>query len=131
MADKRTILLVEDTPELAGFIVLALKRLGYEPVHHDTGEAAVVYLDQSCPDVVLLDLNLPGMSGWEVLEAMNKRWGKDKIPVIVMTAYSDSANRVIGKLQNVCDYLVKPFKIDTLRQTIERALDPEAPATTE
>lgn len=120
--EKRTILLVEDTPELAGFVIAALELLGYAPVHRDTGEAAVAYLQEARPDLILLDLNLPGMSGWQVLEAAVQRWGKDAVPVVVMTAYSDSANRVIGKLQDVRDYLVKPFEVETLRQSIEQAL---------
>lgn len=116
------ILIVEDSPEYAMLTQTMLKRFGYVTHHAADGEDAVVYLESHKPALVLLDLNLPGMSGWDVLEHLVEIHGKDVIPVVVTTAYSDSANRVVGKLQEVYKYLVKPFSPAELRETVEGAL---------
>jgi CheY-like chemotaxis protein len=99
-----------------------LKRFDYVTHHVEDGEDAVTYLQDHAPALILLDLNLPGMSGWDVLEHLVEIHGENTIPVIVTTAYSDSANRVIGKLQQVYKYLVKPFSPDELRDVVEEAL---------
>ncbi len=122
MPTTEPILIVEDSPEYAMLTQLMLKRAGYVTHHAADGEAAVAYLETHQPVLVLLDLNLPGMSGWDVLEQLVHLHGKDTVPVVVTTAYSDSANRVVGKLQEVYKYLVKPFSPDELRKTVEEVL---------
>ncbi|MCU0514945.1 MAG: response regulator [Anaerolineae bacterium] len=117
------ILMVEDTPEFAQLTRLTLKRIGLSVVHAPTGEEAVAYLQQQQPHLLLLDLNLPGMSGWQVLEHMVALYGAGSVPVIVTSAYSDGANRVIGKLQNVYKYLIKPFQPRELLLTVQQALN--------
>jgi DNA-binding response OmpR family regulator len=115
------ILIVEDTPEFAKLTMLTLERYGYDNAHHAiNGEEAMRYVEERKPALMLLDLNLPGMSGWQVLDALKERHGE--LPVIVTTAQSDSANRVVGKLQNVFKYLVKPFSPQDLVKTIDAAL---------
>lgn len=124
MANDRNqygILLVEDTPEMADLTLLTLKRAGFGAYHVSDGDEAIEFLSQYRPDLVLLDLNLPGKSGWQVLEFMVERHG-NTIPVIVTTAMGDSANRVIGKLQDVVRYLVKPFPPSELTRAVEEAL---------
>lgn len=116
------ILMVEDDAELANFNQIVLKRAGFVAQHAANGEQAIAIIDQRRPDVMLLDLNLPGMSGWQVLEYMNGRYGENSVPVIVTTAQSDPANRVVGKLQEVYRYLVKPFERRELLAAIESAL---------
>jgi CheY-like chemotaxis protein len=116
------ILIVEDTPEFAKLTQLTLKRIGLTSYHVIDGENAVEYLQQRRPDLVLLDLNLPGMSGWQVLDQIIALYGEQTIPVIVTTAYSDGANRVIGKLQNVYKYMIKPFQPRELIQVVQEAL---------
>lgn len=116
------ILVVEDTPAMAQLTLLTLERGGFHAVHVEDGESAIKFLEGDVPHLILLDLNLPGVSGWDVMEFLGKKHNGVKIPVIVTTAYGDSANRVIGKLQNVYKYLVKPFKPDELIAIIEDAL---------
>ncbi|MGJ3240031.1 MAG: response regulator [Anaerolineae bacterium] len=116
------ILVVEDTPAMAQLTMLTLKRGGFKGVHVEDGETAIEFLAETLPDLLLLDLNLPGISGWDVLQYLVETYGTGQVPVIVTTAYGDSANRVIGKLQDVYKYIVKPFKPLDLIATVESAL---------
>jgi len=125
MSDSRSnyeILVVEDTPEMAQLTLLSLERGGFKGIHAEDGETAMKYLEDTKPDLILLDLNLPGVSGWDVMKYIVEHHGTGTIPVIVTTAYGDSTNKVIGKLQNVYKYLVKPFKPTELIATVEEAL---------
>lgn len=115
------ILVVEDTLEFAKLTLLTLERYGYDNAHHaENGEEALRYIEEKRPACVLLDLNLPGKSGWQVLDELKAKHGE--LPVIVTTAQSDHANRVVGKLQEVYKYLVKPFSPQDLVKTIDDAL---------
>jgi len=130
MAEQRSsyeILVVEDTPAMAQLTMLTLQRGGFKAIHVEDGETAIEFLGDNLPHLILLDLNLPGISGWDVMEFLVNTHGEGKVPVIVTTAYGDSANRVIGKLQDVYKYMVKPFKPLDLIANIEGALgiDPQ------
>jgi CheY-like chemotaxis protein len=127
-AAQPVILIIEDTLEFARLTQMMLKRFGYESHHAADGEAAVEFCASQKPDVVLMDLNLPGMSGWQVLEQMALMFGEGTIPVIITSAYSDSANRTVGKLQGVYKYLVKPINPQSLVGTVEEALGIERKA---
>lgn len=116
------ILVVEDTPAMAQLTMLTLQRGGFQAIHVEDGETAIDFLQDKIPDLILLDLNLPGLSGWDVMEFLVNTHGSGRVNVIVTTAYGDSANRVIGKLQDVYRYMVKPFKPLDLIATVEGAL---------
>jgi DNA-binding response OmpR family regulator len=119
---KYKILLVEDTAEYARLTTLILERAGYEVLYAPDGQRALDVLSEQLPDVLILDLNLPHISGWEVLKQMNAMYPDHKRSVIVTTAYSDSANRLVGKLQEVYSYLTKPFTPQDLIFTVNSAL---------
>lgn len=121
------ILMVEDTIEYAQLNLMVLRRQGFDVYHAKDGEEAIRYIDQAKPDVILLDLNLPYMSGWDVLNYYNQRYGEGTTCVIVTSAYSDSANRIVGKLQDVFRYLIKPFTPQDLIRTVEMALGFQTP----
>ena len=121
-SDNPIILIIEDTVEFARLTQLMLKRFGYDSQHVADGESAVIFFETQQPDVVLMDLNLPGMDGWAVMEHMNERFGEGTVPVIITSAYSDAANQNTGKSQGVHKYLVKPIAPQSLVATIEEAL---------
>lgn len=116
------ILMVEDTEEYAKLNIMVLKRQGFEVVYAHDGQSAIDAINQAKPDVMLLDLNLPMMSGWEVLEHLYRTHGEGSTQVIVTSAYGDTANRLVGKLQSVTRYLIKPFTPQDLVHAIDTAL---------
>ena len=118
MAANR-ILLVEDDHAIADAVALNLRTVGYEVVFFDDGGIASDSLktDHSY-DLALLDIMLPGMDGFELFARMEKY----NIPVIYMTARTDSESEVRGLKSGAEDYIVKPFAIVTLLVRIEKVL---------
>lgn len=119
------VLIVEDTFELAKLIQLALSRSNIPSVIETSGTLALERFYELRPNVVLLDLGLPDMTGWKVLDAIRESvQDSSAMPaVIVITAYGDAANRLVGKLQNVRGYLVKPFTADDVTRAVRQALN--------
>jgi DNA-binding response OmpR family regulator len=118
----KTVLIVEDTTELAEVIQATLERLGIT-AHHETHaiKALDIYKKEK-PDLVLLDIGLPDMSGWKLLDGI-KELDKDNLPhFIIITAYGDPANRLMGKLQEVDSYLIKPFSPDEVERVVGKVL---------
>jgi two-component system, OmpR family, phosphate regulon response regulator PhoB len=115
----RTALIVEDQEEVADVIQATLESVGIQVQHAPNGNKAVALLNQQHPDLIILDIRLPGgMSGWDVLEVIQE-WRKDeKTRVVVVSAFIDPANRLIGKLQHVDHYLFKPFEVTDLRNIV-------------
>lgn len=106
------IAVIEDNEALAHGIASRLRDRGHSvDLLHD-GEAADAFLAQEGADLVVLDLNLPGRDGLEVLRALRRRG--DGTPVILLTARSETAERVAGLDAGADDYLTKPFEIDEL-----------------
>lgn len=122
------VLLVEDTIMLAEMVAEALKKVPEIDTHLSAnGNEAVDYLNITQPDLVILDLNLPGRSGWQVMEFMKDKYGEGNTKVIVMTAQSDSANKLVGRLQGVERYMVKPVSPQEIISTIREVLQIEVP----
>ncbi|MDZ4768320.1 MAG: response regulator [Chloroflexota bacterium] len=120
-----TVLIVEDAFELAEILQLTLRRLKLRTVHESFGGRASERYRELQPDVVLLDISLPDIPGWQVLENIkesSKAMGSRMPIVIVITAFGDPANRLIGKLQGVYRYLIKPFTPREVEQIVKEAL---------
>jgi len=118
-----SVLILEDTTELAEVIQATLERLNIRVAIETHGGKALSHYESVKPDVVLLDLGLPDMNGWKFLEAIKEKY-KSQLPVIiVITAYGDPANRLVGKLQGVYDYLIKPFTSDEVERVVIGAIN--------
>lgn len=115
------ILIVEDSVDYANLIAEVLDHIGIEHDHVIDGNDALHYLDHHTPDLMLLDINLPGMNGWTLLEVVRQRYERIPYPVITLTAHDDPANRLIGKfLSEVHGYITKPF---TTNELVDRVKD--------
>ncbi|MCL3883166.1 response regulator transcription factor [Marivita sp. GX14005] len=113
------IAVIEDNSELADGIAYRLRDRGHSvDILHDGLEAAD-FLSREGADLVVLDINLPGQSGLDVLRSLRGRG--DGVPVILLTARSDTQDRVAGLDAGADDYLVKPFEMDELEARL-RAL---------
>lgn len=122
-------LIVEDTYELAEILQVTLQRMHITAAHESNGARAFARYNEMKPDVVLLDIGLPDGPGWKVLESIKEQQQKSggKMPaVIVITAYGDPANRLVGKLHGVDSYLIKPFTPHEVERTIQTALSSAA-----
>lgn len=121
-------LIIEDTIELAEVLSATLQRMNINTVCERSGARASARFEQLQPDIVLLDIGLPDMTGWKVLDNIKDSHRENGLPlpvVIVITAYGDATNRLVGKLQGVHSYLVKPFTPDEVEQVIRKALSSE------
>ncbi|MFN8373017.1 MAG: response regulator [Anaerolineae bacterium] len=115
---KKRVLIVEDTEDIAQLVQFALEEMDLDVVHVNNGAKALAFLEVQSPDLIVLDIGLPGMTGWQVLDAIKPQRSKEHYRVVVLTALTDSANRVIGKFQDVDAYLNKPFDIHQLKQVV-------------
>jgi CheY-like chemotaxis protein len=125
LSSRPRVLIVEDTVELAELVVVTLRRARIEAEYEVRGERAFVRYVELLPSVVLLDLNLPDMTGWNLLESIKDHASETGTPmprIVIMTALGDPANRLVGKLQGVHSYLVKPFTPADMQRTVQDAL---------
>ena len=111
------ILIVEDEPQLARHVTRALERHGHFPsVQHD-GAAGLQSALSECPDLVILDLNLPSLDGFSLLKQL--RQAKSPARVLILTARGDVEHRIKGLKAGADDYLGKPFSMDELIARVE------------
>ena len=115
-----TILIVEDEFAVARGIQFALQQEGYEVVVARSGEEGLEYATSQAPDLVVLDVRLPGIDGFEVLRRL--RATGSKAPVLVLTARDDEVDKVIGLELGADDYLTKPFGLRELMSRIKALL---------
>jgi two-component system KDP operon response regulator KdpE len=113
------ILVVDDEPQVLRLLRTSLSERGYEVVAAATGEEAIEILNRRLPDVMILDLVLPGMSGLDVCRALRER---SSLPVIVLSAHGDERDKVLALDLGADDYLTKPFGIEELLARIRVAL---------
>lgn len=117
----RRVLVVDDHPTLRRAVRLVLEDAGFEVEEASEGARALTAIADAAPDVVLLDLNIPGVSGSELLQALHEDPATSAIPVIVVTATGDEGRP--GALRGgAADYLTKPFSSDALLRSVERVL---------
>lgn len=116
------ILIVDDTIEFGELVQASLRRSGLAADYVCNGQKALDYLNNRMPDVMLLDIGMPGMNGWAVLDAIKTRYPHASFPVIVLTAFNDPANKLVGKFQQqVVRYCTKPTDLRTLAHTVMEA----------
>jgi DNA-binding response OmpR family regulator len=124
----KKIMIVDDEPKIIRFIAANLKSLGFETVACQSGAEALEKMEAVDPDLILLDLMMPGMDGFEVLRRLR---GYSSVPVIMLTARSNGADKVQGLNLGADDYLTKPFSLDELFARVNavlRRLDGRMPA---
>lgn len=114
---------VEDEPEMIDLIRLILGRKGYEVIGAHGGLAAMSVIAENEPDLILLDLMMPDMDGWEVYQQLKAHETLSQTPVIVVTAKAQSIDKVLGlHIAKVDDYISKPFSPQELINSVEQVL---------
>jgi DNA-binding response OmpR family regulator len=119
---RRTILLIEDDELIAGLVRLMVERLGHELVWAPDGEAGKQMLETGTADIVILDILLPYLNGFEVLKSLRANPSTAKLPVLVLTGKTAQADidRVVEA--GADDFLAKPFQPNELSQRLTRLL---------
>lgn len=112
--------MVDDDPKLRGFLIQGLGESGYDCIGAEDGPAALAALRADAPDLILLDVMMPGMEGWEVMETL--RGEGFTMPVIWVTARDELDERIKGLRMGGDDYVVKPFALNELLARIEAVL---------
>lgn len=121
--NRKYILCVEDEPEMIDLIRLILGRRGFEVKGATGGMEGLKIIREEHPDLVLLDLMMPDMDGWEVYQQIKADEKTRDIPVIVVTAKAQSIDKVLGlHIAKVDDYIAKPFSPQDLLNSVEKVL---------
>ncbi|MGN0778805.1 MAG: response regulator [Aristaeellaceae bacterium] len=119
MKDKPYILLVDDDPNISRLVQLYLEKEGFEVKTADRGDDALAAFRRLPPDLMLLDVMLPGMDGWQVLKAIRKT---STIPIIMLTAKDETFDKVLGLELGADDYITKPFDTKELVARVKAVL---------
>lgn len=115
MKDKPLVMLVDDDPNIAQLVRLYLEKEGFEVKCFDRGDTALSEFKQMPPDLVLLDVMLPGVDGYQVLKSIRRT---SSIPVIMLTAKDETFDKVLGLELGADDYITKPFD---MKEVVARA----------
>lgn len=124
----REILIVEDEEKIANLLASHLRRASYE-VHVETrGAAAVDYAAAHAPQLVILDLRLPDMHGYEVCKALRVLYNSWAVPVLMLTAMDQPIDQLHGLAHGADAYMTKPFELAEVLDTVAKLLNDPAPA---
>ena len=126
MAANKTILIVDDDMELSDCLRVVLERLGYRVIQARDGQQGKQQVYQQRPDLVILDMMMPRMGGYPVLEHFH---GKPDVPPIIMiTANEGSRHKAYAEYLGVVAYIRKPFAMDALLEAVTKGLAPRPAA---
>ena len=122
-SQAKRVVCIEDEPEMIDLVRLILGRKGFEVIGANGGVEGLEAVRREKPDLVLLDLMMPDMDGWEVYQQMKADPDLRAIPVVVVTAKAQSIDKVLGlHIAKVDDYITKPFGPQELLESIAKIL---------
>jgi len=113
---QEKVLIVEDETDMADLLKYNLTEKGYHPVLSSNGREALEIIEKEVPDLVLLDLMMEQVDGWEVCSIIrnNENEAIKRLPIIMLTALSEAEEKIIGLRLGADDYVTKPFNMDEL-----------------
>jgi two-component system, OmpR family, phosphate regulon response regulator PhoB len=120
--DMKRVLIIEDEKDLAELLAFNLEKEGYAATCVHDGKLGLELASSDLPDLILLDLMLPGLLGTEVCKALRKDQRTARIPIIMITAKGDEIDRVVGFEVGADDYIVKPFSMRELTLRVKAIL---------
>ncbi len=116
---KKKILVVDDEGDILHFLELVLREKGYEVATASSGHEALTRAQMAKPDLILLDIMMPQMDGWEVLKLLRVDDETSDIPVAMLSARTEAKDRVQGLQEGAVDYICKPFSLQDLLAKID------------
>jgi len=130
---RGSVLVVDDEPTIGEVVARYLERAGYATRVAGDGRAALAAVDERLPDLVVLDLMLPGIDGLEVMRRIRDA-GRDRTAIILLTARGEESDRIVGLRLGADDYVVKPFspaelvaRVDAVLRRYDTSPEPEPP----
>jgi two-component system, OmpR family, alkaline phosphatase synthesis response regulator PhoP len=120
---KYKIVMAEDEPDIGRLTMFKLKRAGYEVIWEKDGAAALDRINTEKPDLVVLDIMMPVMDGYEVLEAIRENSALHDLPVLLLTAKAQQADVAKGIELGATDYMRKPFQPNKLVERVAQMLE--------
>lgn len=121
--EKKRVICIEDEPEMIDLVRLILSRKGFDVIGAEGGIEGLKLVRSEKPDLVLLDLMMPDLDGWEVYQEIKGDPELRTIPVIVVTAKAQPIDKVLGlHIAKVEDYITKPFSPQELLQSVQKLL---------
>ena len=118
MAGAKKILIADDEQQLALAVKIRLQSRGYQVVTASDGRQALELIEKESPDLVILDVLMPTMDGYSCLREINSRFGRGKLPILILTARDRMKD--LFELEGIEDYVVKPFDHEDLLIRIDR-----------
>jgi twitching motility two-component system response regulator PilG len=122
LRNRKLVLAVDDSMTIRRIVSILLERNGYRAAIACDGEEAMSKVREEPPDLVLLDVVMPGLNGYQVCRLMRQDERSSKIPIVILS--SSLLDRIKGRLAGVTDYMAKPFETETLLQTLRKHLPP-------
>lgn len=120
---NHVVVYIEDDQEMIDLVSMILSRRGYSILGAPGGKKGLELVKEKLPELILLDLMMPDMDGWEVYQQLKSDETTRAIPVIVITAKAQAIDRVLGlHIAHVDDYISKPFRPQELLESIEKVL---------
>ena len=116
------VLIVDDSPTETHRMTKILDKHGYEVITADSGEDGVAKAKETLPDVVLMDIVMPGLNGFQATRQLSKNASTSHIPVIIVTTKDQETDRLWGQRQGAKGYLTKPIEDSALLDTIYAVL---------
>ena len=116
------ILIVDDSPTETHILTQMLDKNGYQVVTAESGEAGVAEAKKELPDLVLMDVVMPGLNGFQATRQLKKEPTTAHIPVVIVTTKDQETDKIWGMRQGAKDYLTKPVQEDSLINTIQAIL---------
>jgi CheY-like chemotaxis protein len=124
----KTILVVDDEADIRRFLELVLKEAGYDPFSASSGAEALVQAGTRRPNLILLDVMMPEMDGWEVLAALRSDPRTDKVPVVMISARTDGTGDEQWRTRGATAFVAKPFHLRPLLRQVEEIFSATAAA---
>jgi two-component system, OmpR family, response regulator VicR len=125
----RRVVYIEDDLEMIDLVSLILNRRGYQVKGAHGGRNGLDLVTHELPDLILLDLMMPGMDGWEVYQQLKANEKTRSIPIIIITAKAQDIDRVLGlHIAKVEDYICKPFRPQELLDSVDRVMNSSQPS---
>jgi len=125
------VLVVDDEPNIVLSLEFLMQQAGFDVTTALDGESALALVNENPPDLVLLDISLPGISGFEVLEQLRNQPSFKRLPIVMLTAHGREVEREKGLALGADDYITKPFSTRQLVEKVQTLLNESSPNSQE